>query len=92
MLKAINGKSALLAQEIGLSVSVIKVLVRDLNKDRHLEVAKSLLTTDPTEVIGSQDVDVVIEVMGGEQPAFDYISKAIQMGKSVITANKEVMR
>ncbi len=91
VLKAVNGKSMLLAEEIGLPVSVIKVLVRDLNKERDLEVTKSLLTTDPMEVISNPDVDVVIEVMGGEQPALDYISKAIQMGKSVITANKEVM-
>ena len=91
VLQAIRGKSTLLAQEIGRSVSVVKVLVKDLNKKRSFEITKNLLTTDPMEVIASPEIDVVIEVMGGEQPALDYISKALAMGKSVITANKEVM-
>jgi homoserine dehydrogenase len=50
-----------------------------------------MLGTDPDEVIGNPDVDIVVEVMGGGRPALDYILKSISLGKHVVTANKEVM-
>ncbi len=49
------------------------------------------LVTDPAQVLESPDVDIVVEVMGGEEPARGYIERALRAGKHVVTANKEVM-
>ncbi|MBI2964803.1 MAG: homoserine dehydrogenase [Chloroflexi bacterium] len=68
-----------------------KALVRDLRRKRTVDLDPGVLTTDPAAVLDDPSVDVVVEVMGGEQPAFDYISRAIRGGKHVVTANKEVL-
>src|SRR5207245_5995979 len=49
------------------------------------------LTTDAAEILDDPEIDVVVEVIGGEDPARDFLERAIKAGKHVITANKEVM-
>ena len=68
-----------------------RILVRDPAKERAYEVPSGLLTTDVETVLGDPTVDIVVEAMGGQDPALDYIMKAISVGKHVVTANKEVM-
>lgn len=72
-------------------VELVRVLVRDPHKERAVDVPRQLLTTSSRDILEDPDIDVVIEVMGGETPAHQYIQEAIQSGKHVITANKEVM-
>lgn len=67
-----------------------KVAVRSIDKKRDI-VPSCELTTQVYDVIDDPEVEVVIEVMGGEQPAFDYIRRAIEKRKHVVTANKEVL-
>ena len=81
---AISGK-------IGHPVSLKKVLVRDAGKPRDVNPAPALITTDPEEILGDPDIHVLVEVMGGTQPAFEYLKQALSTGKHVVTANKEVM-
>jgi homoserine dehydrogenase len=87
--KALLDKRSTIAQRVGRPVSLRGVLVRDGSRRR--EVGNLALTTDPGAVIDDPAVRVVVEVMGGEQPAHDYILRAIRAGKHVVTANKEVM-
>ena len=75
----------------GVSLRFCGAIVRDASKPRGGEVPAQLISTDPARVLESDDVDVVVEVMGGETPAFDYISSALRAGKHVVTANKEVL-
>jgi homoserine dehydrogenase len=56
-----------------------------------VELAPGTTTTDPESVLGSPDVDIVVELMGGEEPALTYISSALSASKHVVTANKEVI-
>jgi homoserine dehydrogenase len=84
-------RSDSLAEQAGLSLILKKVLVRDVNKRRSVKVSSSLLTSHPEEVLSHPDVDIVIELIGGERPATEYIERAIANGKHVVTANKEVM-
>jgi homoserine dehydrogenase len=91
VVKALTQKRALITQQIGRSVHITRILVRDLDKTRALEVPKSLLTTNPMDILEDPQVHLVVEVMGGERPALDYLRQALQGGKSVVTANKEVM-
>ena len=78
-------------QRTGLVIDVTKVSVRDLSKSRNVPIEQSLFTDDPKQVVESAEVDVVIEVMGGIDPSRELISKALELGKSVVTANKELL-
>ncbi|EAU74172.1 homoserine dehydrogenase [Synechococcus sp. RS9916] len=72
-------------------LQIAKVAVRDLNRPRPIELDPSLLTTDPQAVVDDPNVQVVVEVMGGIEPARTLIMRAIGAGKSVVTANKAVI-
>jgi len=66
-------------------------VVRDLERKRAVEFDSSIISTDPDSVIANPEVGIVVELMGGEDPAFDYISRSLKSGKHVVTANKEVL-
>jgi homoserine dehydrogenase len=84
-------KQAALEQRIGRPVHIVRVLVRDPARARTVDVGQVPLVTDPSAVIDDPDIEVVVEVMGGEEPARALILQAIERGKHVVTANKEVM-
>jgi len=84
-------KAEKLAGYVGASLVLKKVLVRDVNRRRTVSLKPQLLTSNFEEVLTDPEVDVVIEVIGGEHPATEYIEQAITNGKHVVTANKEVM-
>ncbi len=73
------------------SLKLRGAVVRDLKKPRSVKLPARLLSTDADTVLNNPDVSIVVEVMGGETPAFDYISRALRAGKHVVTANKEVL-
>lgn len=74
-----------------IRLEVGPVAVRDLDKPRAVDLDPSHYTTDPHEVVDSPDVDVVVELMGGVQPASKLVAKALANGKPVITANKALL-
>ena len=80
-----------LAQRAGRRISVRAVAVRDLEKRRERVGPQADLVRDPLELCRRDDLDIVIELMGGESPAAECIAQALSAGKSVVTANKEVM-
>lgn len=75
----------------GSELNLRSALVRDPSRQRAVKLPQGTLVTDASAVLDSQNVDVVVELMGGEQPAFDYICRALSGGKHVVTANKEVI-
>ena len=72
-------------------LDLVRVAVRDQNRARPIAMDASLLTTSPEAVIDDPGVNVVVEVMGGIEPARTLIMRAISAGKSVVTANKSVI-
>ena len=72
-------------------LQIARVAVRDLQRPRPVALDPGLLTTDPQEVVDDPNVQVVVEVMGGIEPARTLIMRAIAAGKSVVTANKAVI-
>ena len=80
-----------LAEQVGLPLVLKKVLVSDVSKQRPVELSPNLLTSCSEEVLSHPEVDIVIELIGGEHPATEYIERAIANGKHVVTANKEVL-
>jgi len=91
IVRVMTEKSAQIAQQVGCPVNVRHILVKHLDKERESYVPLRLLTDDPRDILEDPEVHVIVEVMGGEKPALDYISQALVKGKSVVTANKEVM-
>jgi homoserine dehydrogenase len=88
VIRLINENRAYLELRVGAPLEVKHVLVRDANKDRVPECRPEWITTNPDVVLGDKSVDLVVEVMGGEQPAKSYIDRAIHAGKGVVSANK----
>jgi homoserine dehydrogenase len=78
-----------IARRVGQPLELRGVLVRDTARSR--PVSNLPLFTDPDAVLADPDVQIVVEVLGGEEPAHTYIRRAIEAGKHVVTANKEVM-
>jgi homoserine dehydrogenase len=81
----------LITERTGVPVELARVLVRDPAKQRPYTPPAGILTTDPDDILDDPSINVVVEVMGGMEPARTYIERAITAHKAVVTANKEVM-
>jgi homoserine dehydrogenase len=84
-------KADSLAEQTGLPLILKKVLVRDVKKRRSAKLSPALLTNHPEEVLSHPEIDIVIELIGGEHPAIEYMKQALANGKHIVTANKEVI-
>src|SRR6185312_2299407 len=81
--RTLRDKAETIARRVGRQVALKGVLVN--NPARHAEAANWLqITTNPTDVLDDPDIHIVVEMMGGEQPAHDYIRRAIANGKHVV--------
>ncbi|UFN44297.1 homoserine dehydrogenase [Nocardioides okcheonensis] len=80
-----------LAARVGASVELVGVAVRRLDAPREVEVPEGLLTTDAAGLVTRDDVDLVVEVIGGIEPARGLILSALENGASVVTANKALL-
>src|SRR5579872_911467 len=80
-----------LSRRAGVELCLKRVLVRDLAKRRAVDVPTEILTTDPDVLLSDPEIEVLVEVAGGDEPMRTYLERAIQAGKHVITANKVVM-
>ena len=78
-------------ERTGIELIVTRIAVRDVNRPREVEVAAGMLTTDAMSVVESEHVDVVVELMGGIDPARELITRALELGKPVVTGNKELV-
>ena len=70
---------------------IVNIAVKNINKPRSVEVPASLLTDNPYELVNDPSIDVVVELIGGVNPAWDFISTSIKNGKHIVTANKELL-
>ncbi len=86
-------RGEVLAEHVGcpLALQRVKVLPSDLTRPQAKEMEPRLFTTDADEFYADQEIDIVVEVIGGESPALEYIRRALSTGKHVVTANKEVI-
>jgi homoserine dehydrogenase len=88
---AILDSSSPISRKIDHRVKLKKVLVRDPHRARDAAVAQQLITTNPEDILADSSISIVVEVVGGAQPAAQYLRDALSSGKHVVTANKEVM-
>ena len=89
--RLVDEHADLITARAGARVEITRVAVRDLTKPRELKLPASAFTDDPASVVADPDVDVVVEVMGGVDPARALIETALRAGKPVVTANKELI-
>ncbi|SHJ89904.1 homoserine dehydrogenase [Propionispora hippei] len=90
VVKILANNANSIAQKVGADIQIKKIMVRNPDKPRSVAV-DDLITTRLEDIIDNPDIDIVVEVMGGEMPAKDYMLRALQAGKHVVTANKDVM-
>ncbi len=91
VVKSLLSNQQPISEQTGCLVAVKRALIRDVNKSRDIEIQPSLITTDGNDVVNDPEISIVIEVMGGIEPAKSLITKALLLKKHVITANKELL-
>ncbi len=91
--KVLTERADMLSQQAGAKIELrkIKVLPADMDKPIARSFNESLFTTDDDEFFSDPDIDIIIELIGGEKPAYNYIKRALDGRKHVVTANKEVI-
>jgi homoserine dehydrogenase len=93
VVRVLTDKADELAQKVGcpLVLRKIKILPQDLKRPQAKKMDPTLFTTDDDEFFRAPGIDIVVEAIGGENPATGYIKRALADGKHVVTSNKEVV-
>ena len=91
--KVLTEKADILAEQAGcpLVLRKIKVLPSDLDREQARQMPSELFSTDDEGFFAEPEIDIVVEAIGGESPAREYLKRAISSGKHVVTSNKEVI-
>ena len=89
--KVLMEKSDALVSAAGSRLILKKVLEQDLTKHGCMGIDSGIFTTQFAELVSHPEVDIILELIGGEHPALEFIREALTSGKHVVTANKEVM-
>jgi len=91
VVKILQQRKTLLAQKIAIEITVKKICDKDIARKREVKVDRPLLTANADEIINDPQIDIIVEVMGGINPAKEYILSALKKGKHVVTANKALL-
>ena len=87
----LNSNKEEIRKRSGYEIEVAKILVRDLDKDRGFEIQKELITNNFQEILDDDSIKIIVEVMGGIEPAREYMLEAMSRKKHIITANKMLL-
>ncbi|MFT5170929.1 MAG: homoserine dehydrogenase [Candidatus Marinamargulisbacteria bacterium] len=87
----LTGKSTMITERVGEPIEIKSIAVRNPEKYQNLISNDIHLTTNVDEILEDEEIKIVVETIGGQQPAYDYICKALRNKKFVVTANKEVI-
>lgn len=91
VVKVFQQNGALLQSRLGTSLELVRIADLDITTDRGVDVDPGLLTTDAMALLDDPEIQVVIELIGGYEPARTFVLKAIANGKHVVTANKALL-
>lgn len=86
--KTLDMNRAEIEKAAGTSVDIVKILERDVDRDRGITVPREKFTSDPDDIFKDPEIDIVIELLGGIEPASTFMLTAMQNGKHVVSANK----
>jgi homoserine dehydrogenase len=87
----LNKHNENIKRKVGTELVIKKVLVNQKDKRREIKLNQNLITDQVDDVLNNPEIDLIVELIGGEEPAHQYIIKALKSGKSVVTANKLVI-
>lgn len=91
VVKLLAKNSILIEEKLGARLTLKKIADLDITTDRGVAVTSGVLTTNVEEVISDPEISVVIELIGGYEPAKSFVLKAIETGKHIVTANKALL-
>lgn len=91
VVKVLQANASDIASRAGAELAIVKILVRDPDRPRPVQLPRDILTTNPEDILDNPEIQVVVELVGGLEPARGFILRALRNGKHVVTANKEVM-
>lgn len=77
--------------KVGSKVVVKRIVDLDIDTPRPVDVDKSIMSRDANDILNDPEIDIIVELIGGVKPAYDFIMTAIKNGKHVVTANKELI-
>src|SRR5213593_4231498 len=89
--RILTENAEIIRRRAGVPIEVKRIAVRDVNRDRGLSLPAGVLTNDPNMIVEDPDIDIVVELIGGYQPAKELILAALARGKHVVTANKALL-
>lgn len=89
--KILINNAEIIKRRLGAPVVLKRIADLDIKKDRGIKLEKDVLTEKAEDILNDPDIDIVIELMGGYEPAKKFILKAIENGKNVVTANKALL-
>lgn len=91
VVKVLQEKTNFFEKQLGLKLILKKVVDKDITTKRNVEIDNSILSTNPDDILQDSKIDIVIELIGGYEPAKTFILTALRKGKSVVTANKALL-
>ncbi len=91
VVKLLRGNAAVIRERLGAVITLKRIADLDIRRNRGIRVASSLLTTDAKAIIDDASIDLVVELIGGIEPARTLLLRAIANGKAVVTANKALL-
>ncbi|MDD5431761.1 MAG: homoserine dehydrogenase [Candidatus Omnitrophica bacterium] len=91
VVKILRERKSFLSEKIGLEINIKKICDKDLSSKRNVNIDKQLLTKDAKDIIDDPQIDILVELIGGEHPAKEFILEALKKGKHVVTANKALL-
>ncbi|MFK7989277.1 MAG: homoserine dehydrogenase [Sandaracinaceae bacterium] len=91
ILQLLHDQAPSIERRLGTRIEVRRVVARDASKGRGEHLPDALLSFDPNDVLDDAEIDIVVEVIGGVDPAGEYVRRALESGKSVVTANKALV-
>ena len=86
--KILTDNKQIIEKRTGISPEIVKILQRNKKKKRFASADPALLTEDPDDIIKNPEIDIVVEMLGGIEPATSFMVQAMKAGKHVVSANK----
>ena len=91
VVRLLQDNADVIRQKTGTGIVLKRIADLDITSDRGVTVAPEILTTDVNQIFNDPGIQIVIELIGGYEPAKSFVLKAIAAGKHVVTANKALL-
>ena len=86
--KTLEMNREIIEKSVGAKVNIVKILEKDIDRERDITVSRDQFVSDPEDIFQDPEIDIVIELLGGVEPAATFMERAMDCGKHVVTANK----